>query len=38
VAELVHAHRGAIDVRSTPGSGTTVTVTLPRASQDHPEA
>jgi two-component system sensor histidine kinase BaeS len=29
VAELVHAHRGKVDLSSQPGRGTTVTVTLP---------
>jgi len=29
VAELVRAHRGALDIASEPGRGTEVTVTLP---------
>jgi two-component system, OmpR family, sensor histidine kinase BaeS len=31
VAELVRAHHGGLDVSSTPGQGTEITVTLPRA-------
>src|SRR6266496_2472333 len=31
VAELVRAHDGRLDVTSTPGQGTKITVTLPRA-------
>jgi len=31
VAELVRAHGGTVNAASTPGRGTTITVTLPRA-------
>ena len=31
---IVHAHGGSIDVRSEPGSGTTVTISLPAAERE----
>jgi signal transduction histidine kinase len=34
VAELVSAHHGELDIRSQPGRGTQVTVTLPRAASE----
>ncbi len=34
---IVEAHRGEIDVHSTPGEGTTFTVTLPVQQHDHPQ-
>jgi signal transduction histidine kinase len=33
VHEIVRAHRGSVDVTSTPGEGTTFTVTLPKLDQ-----
>jgi len=37
VAELVRAHRGALDFASQPGQGTTVTITLPLVDTGEPE-
>jgi two-component system, OmpR family, sensor histidine kinase BaeS len=34
VAELLRAHHGELEIRSQPGQGTQVTVTLPQAAQD----